>query len=263
MKKNHVKFGAVFLLCLLMCIPSVHLFAQTKTDVDRLLEKYKLVWQDEFDKGQIDTAKWSYRGDGTKRNFAFVDGEKTVSFDDKGHAVIKVVQENGKYYVGQLSTDGHYNPKYGYYECRAKMNKGIGPHVAFWLQSPTISKSPINNTRENGAEIDIFEYHRKEPQIVWQTIHINGYGKDHQQNGRKIPLPAIDTGFHTFGLLWTKDSYCFYIDGKKTWETSYGISNRSQFIILSTELTGFGGEPSLGNYPDSVVFDYVRVYQPR
>ncbi|QJB37609.1 glycoside hydrolase family 16 protein [Chitinophaga oryzae] len=232
------------------------------TDVEKLLANYHLVWNDEFNGTQMDTSKWSYRANGTVRQYATVDGARTISLDGNGNMVIRVVKDSSTYYVGQTATDGHFNPKYGYYECRAKMNKSIGPHVAFWLQSPTMGNTPYNNPAVNGAEVDIFEYHRKSPGQVWQTIHINGYGTAHQSQGIQVPYPAVDTGYHTFGLLWTDSTYKFYIDGRKTWETTFGLSQRTQYMILSTELTGFGGTPSLGTYPDSVVFDYVRVYQP-
>lgn len=232
------------------------------TDVEKILANYKLVWNDEFNGTQMDTSKWSYRANGTVRQYATVDGARTISLDGNGNMVIRVVKDSSKYYVGQASTDGHFNPKYGYYECRAKMNKGIGPHIAFWLQSPTMGNTPYNNPAVNGAEVDIFEYHRNSPGKVWQTIHINGYGSAHQSQGFQVPYPTVDTGYHTFGLLWTDSGYKFYVDGNQTWETTFGLSKRTEYMILSTELTGFGGTPSLGTYPDSVVFDYVRVYQP-
>lgn len=233
------------------------------TDVEKLLVNYDLAWNDEFNGTVMDASKWSYRANGTVRNYATVDGARTISLDGNGNMVIKVTKEGGTYYVGQASTDGHYNARYGYYECRARMNKYIGPHIAFWLQSPSVGNTPYNNPAVNGAEIDIFEYHKNAPQTVWQTIHINGYGTAHQSQGAQINYPSIDTGYHTFGLLWTDSSYKFYIDGYKTHETTFGLSKRTEYIILSTELTGFGGNPSLGSYPDSVVYDYVRVYQPK
>jgi len=231
------------------------------TDVDKLLTNYKMVWNDEFNGTEMNQSKWSYRSNGSVRNYATVDGDKTISLDGNGHLVLKVTKEGDQYYVGQATTDGHFNAKYGYYECRAKMNQSIGPHIAFWLQSPSMGNTPYNQPNINGAEVDIFEYHRLTPDTIWQTIHINGYGAEHQSQGAQIKTPDIDTGFHTFGLLWTDKSYTFYIDGKKTYETSFGLSQRTEFMILSTELTGFGGNPNLGNYPDSVVYDYVRVYQ--
>ncbi|SEA33561.1 Por secretion system C-terminal sorting domain-containing protein [Arachidicoccus rhizosphaerae] len=245
----------------LMALLSVKSTAQ-QTEVDQLLKNYKMVWNDEFDGPTFDASKWSYRSNGSTRNYAIVDGARTISQDNNGHLVISVTKEGDQYYVGQLTTNGHYEKKYGYFECRARVNKYIGPHVAFWLQSPTMGNTPYNQPDINGAEIDVFEYHRKSPGVVWQTIHINGYGDDHIQEGQQIAYPAVDTGYHTFGVLWTSSSYTFYVDGQKTYQTTFGLSKRTEYMILSTELTGFGGDPSLGQYPDSVIYDYVRVYEP-
>lgn len=258
-----IKQLSIAVALLLISLSSSFVKAQIKSDVPINLKHYKLVWHDEFNGNKVDTTKWSYRSNGTHRGFAEVDGPKTISLDDKGHAIIQVIQQNNRYYVGQLSTHNHFNPVYGYFECRAKMNHSIGAHIAFWLQSPAISDTPINNTRKNGSEIDIFEYHRKSPDTIWQTVHINGYGASHKAESKQIKIAHIDSGFHTFGLLWTKDAYTFYVDGVITSTTSFGISNRPEYIILSTELTGFGGDPTQGKYPDSVVYDYVRVYQAK
>lgn len=222
---------------------------------------YQMVWNDEFDGTTINLNKWNYRAEGTVRNYGTV-SRQTISPDGNGHVSIKVTKDsNGKYFIGELGTQGIYEPTYGYFECRAKMNLQLGPHVAFWLQSPTMTK--VGDPAVNGTEIDIFEYHRKTPDIVNFNLHWNGYGTDHQTTGKKVTYPEINSGFHTFGLEWTKDEYVFYVDGKETWRTTSAVSNRSEYLILSTELTGWGGDPALGNFPDEVIFDYVRVFQQK
>jgi len=227
-----------------------------------ILNDYELVWKDEFDGDELDLEKWNYRAEGDTRNYAEV-SRNTIHLDGEGHLVIEVTKdEEGNYFVGQTGTEGIFETTYGYFETRAKMNKGIGPHVAFWLQSPTMPRSD-NNPGENGSEVDIFEYHRENPGIVHHNIHWNGYGEEHKQIGIEIENPEVDEGFHTFGLLWREEGYTFYVDGKKTWETTEALSHRDEYMILSTELTGFGGDPKLGEYPDQVVFDYVRVYKPK
>jgi hypothetical protein len=65
-----------------------------------------------------------------------------------------------------------------------------------------------------------------------------------------------------YALAWS-DEYVFYVNGIETWRTSTAVSQRSQYIILSTELTGWGGDPATGMFPDTVKFDYVRVYKPK
>jgi len=228
---------------------------------DHLKGNVQMVWNDEFDGTIVNLAKWNFRGEGTVRNYGTV-SRQTVSLDGKGHVSIKVTKDgNGKYYIGELGTQGIFETTYGYFECRAQMNKQIGPHVAFWLQSPDMGKTldPV----VDGTEIDIFEYHRKTPDILYHNLHWNGYGVNHQHIGAQIPWSGADSGFHTFGLEWTKDEYIFYVDGKETWRTSTAVSQHNEYMILSTELTGWGGDPAMGNFPDEVVYDYVRVYKPK
>lgn len=227
-----------------------------------VLNNFKMVWNDEFDGTTLDLTKWMYRADGTVRKLATASKE-TISVDGKGNLVMKVTKDaNGTYYVGQVATDGLFQAKYGYFECRAKMNESLGPHVAFWLQSNTMGIE-TNDPGNNGVEIDIFEYHRKKPTLVFHNLHWNGYGANHMTTGTNVTSPAIGTGYHTFGLEWNQNLYIFYVDGKETWRTSTAISQIPQYMILSTELTGWGGDPATGTFPDQVVFDYVRVYQPK
>ncbi|HEY0669950.1 MAG TPA: glycoside hydrolase family 16 protein [Sphingobacteriaceae bacterium] len=228
----------------------------------RILNDFKMIWNDEFDGTTLDLTKWMYRADGVVRNLATA-SRQTISLDGKGNLVMKVTKDaNGKYYVGQVATDGLFQAKYGYFECRAKMNESLGPHVAFWLQSNTMGIE-TNDPATNGVEIDIFEYHRKKPDLVFHNLHWNGYGTNHMSTGTNVKLTSIGMGYHTFGLEWNQNQYIFYVDGKETWRTSTAVSQIPQYMILSTELTGWGGDPETGNFPDQVVFDYVRVYLPK
>lgn len=222
---------------------------------------YQMVWNDEFDGTSVNSSKWNFRGEGTVRNFGTV-SRQTIALDGKGHVSLKVTKDsNGKYFIGELGTQGIFETTYGYFECRALMNKQLGPHVAFWLQSPEMGKTL--NPIVDGTEIDIFEYHMKTPEIVYHNLHWDGYGANHKSTGKQVANAAIKTGYHQFGMEWTKDEYIFYVDGQETWRSSSAVSQRNEYMILSTELTGWGGDPSLGNFPDEVVFDYVRVYKPK
>ncbi|TKC07096.1 glycoside hydrolase family 16 protein [Pedobacter frigoris] len=228
-----------------------------------IIKDYNLFWQDEFNGSTLDLTKWKYRAEGSVRQHATV-SRNTISLDGKGNLLIKVTKdESGKYYVGQTTTDGLFSTRYGYFECRAKMNSSIGPHVAFWLQSNTMGTT-TNDPANNGVEIDIFEYHRKTPDKINHNLHWDGYGTAHKTKETVVAAKNIDDGqFHTFALEWTETQYVFYVDGIETWRTTEAISKIPEYIILSTELTGYGGTPSLGTYPDQITFDYVRVYKPK
>ena len=228
---------------------------------EHILQDYELVWRDEFNGGKLDLSKWNYRREGSLRKLATVSRDM-VSLDGTGNLVLKVDKDTaGNYLIGHTSTKDIYETKYGYFECRAKMNKSMGPHVAFWLMPHTINREN-DDPAANGAEIDIFEYHRRWPDQVQHMIHWNGYGAAHKQTGKEIKVAGIEEGFHTFGLEWNENEYIFYVNGEETWRTTRAVSQTPQYMILSAELTGFGGPHDHDHYPDSVLFDYVRVYKP-
>ena len=191
---------------------------------NKILEKYDLVWQDEFDGTEIDTSKWVYRGAGSKRGIGIVQKEN-CSLDGEGHLIIKATKRDTNYYIGQIATMKHALFKYGYFECRMKVNEQVGPSSAFWLQSPVYGKY-IGDPARAGVEIDVMEYRRKvRTDEVHHTIHWDGYGKDHKQEGKSPIYKGVDEGFHTFAVEWTPKKYTFYVDGKKGWSTKKSISH--------------------------------------
>lgn len=225
-------------------------------------KEYKLVWSDEFDGTEIDQTKWNYRATGATRGYAVV-AEDNCFLNGEGQLVIETRQDGEDYFVGQVGTQNTYLATYGYFECRAKMNDELGPHVAFWLQSPTYGQQ-IGNPAESGTEIDIFEYHvNKGVNVVYHNLHWDGYAADHQHAGTEVYIDGVEEGYHTFGLEWTPEEYIFYVDGEETWRSTEAVSQRSEYMILSAELTGWGGDFSHSNFPDPVVFDWVRVYQKK
>ncbi len=245
-------------------IPTFFLMASCQEELIKtptyISPDYSLLWNDEFDGVEMDTSKWDFRATGTQRGFGLVSEENTY-LDGEGNLVIEVTKEGEVHKIGQIGTQDKFLTQYGYFECRAKMNEELGPHVAFWLQSPTMGKED-DNPKVNGTEIDIFEYHtNKGTNIVYHNLHWNGYGQYHKHEGTELAIDGLETGFHTFGLEWTEDEYIFYVDGKETWRTTEAVSNRTEYIILSAELTGWGGDFANSQFPDKVSFDYVRVYK--
>ncbi len=221
------------------------------------LKDYNLVWEDKFSGRELDKNKWSYRVLGKRKKGFSV--KENVYLNGFGKLVIKIDKIDDKYTIGQIGTHKTFSTKYGYFECRAKMHKRLGAHAAFWLQSATIDQ--VGNPKKNGAEIDIFEYHNKTKDVVHQTIHWDGYKEHHKYKHHKTKIPKISKGYHTFGLEWTPEEYVFYVDGKETWRTKEAVSNIPQYMILSTELSGWGGDITKEKLPDKVLFDYVRVYK--
>jgi len=225
-----------------------------------LLNDYKLVWSDEFNGVELDRSKWSYRYLGPRRDAVNV--KEAVTFDGKGHLVLTTSKVGDKYHTGMIGTGRTYKARYGYFEARVLLQAELGHWSAFWLQTPSMGMH-IGEPELAGVEVDIFEYLRKEDDLVRHALHWDGYKKDHRSKGKKPVVDGLSKGWHTFGLLWTKDSYTFYIDGQQTWKTSKAVSRRSQYIILSLEVGKWAGDIAKATLPDSYLVDYVRVYQKK
>ncbi|HUT32450.1 MAG TPA: glycoside hydrolase family 16 protein [Planctomycetota bacterium] len=219
-----------------------------------------LVWSDEFDGTTLDETKWIYRGLGPRKGGVNV--KEAVTLDGQGHLVVTTTQVGDKYHTGMVATQGKHEWTYGYFECRVKFQRQPGHWSAFWLQSPTLGKV-VGDLKQSGTEIDIFEYLARTPNQIQHNLHWDGYGKDHKHAGSTHTQTGLGSGWHTVGLEWTEKEYEFYVDGRRTWRTDKGVSGAPQYIILSVEVGPWAGKIAEAKLPDSVSFDYVRVYKTR
>ncbi|MCE4565025.1 glycoside hydrolase family 16 protein [Maribellus sp. CM-23] len=222
-----------------------------------LKEGYKLFWEDNFAGHELDTTKWKIRGNGPRR----------IGYNDP--SMVKV--ENGNLYLMYdikkdsimgcaVGTQATFNTTYGYFECRARLQRGDGPWAAFWMQSPQISQG--EDPAVYGAEIDIFEYFRGLGEDhMTHCIHW-AYGPNQQSVGAlNSELEGLSKGFHTFALEWTSEKYAFFIDGLKYHELSKGLSHIDQYMILSMEIPSYLQGIKNACAPDTFIVDYVKVYK--
>ncbi len=234
------------------------------------LDNYKLVMQEDFNGELLDTSRWDYFGENNTRGFGKMLRSNIIVSD----GTLKILSKrsvdatgNPVFSAGMISTQHSLNQKYGYFETRAKVNKQLGPHAAFWLLSHvTGQEQDVPNPSIYGTEIDIFEYHRLEgTENLYFGLHWNGYNfsnASHRAVFSKSNIPGISTGFHTFGLEWTPKEYIVYVDGKEMARSSEALSHIPEFVILSTEINGYGGDrfKMSSAVPDSFEVDYVKVY---
>jgi beta-glucanase (GH16 family) len=219
---------------------------------------YVLYWEDQFDGNDLDPGKWAIRGEGP-RALGRVSAEAIEVAD--GFLKLKAFKEDDEILVGMVGTQDRFMTKYGYFECRAQLQRGGGIWAAFWIQSPLISAG--EDPARFGAEIDIVEFFRKlGTDIVSHNVHW-AYGTNQQTtHGMQSYLKGVSEGFHLFALEWTPESYTFYVDGYKFYEVTIGISQIEEYMILSMEPPQ---EEEIHNMllPDEFIIDYVRVYKKR
>ena len=152
---------------------------------------YKLVWEDEFDGNELDTTKWKVRGVGP-RAIAYV-SEEAVKVED-GYLKLFALKKGDSLLGSAVGTHGQFMSKYGYYECRAQLQKSPGVWAAFWLQSTKISQG--EDPAIYGAEIDVMEFFRKlGKDIVSHNVHW-AYGPNQQTTrGMQSYLKGVSEDF--------------------------------------------------------------------
>lgn len=219
---------------------------------------YELVWEDQFDGDTLDPKKWEVRGVGA-RGLGFVSPEAVRV--EKGYLKLGAIKkEDGRILIGAVGTQGRFMSRYGYYECRAELQKSGGIWAAFWIQSAEIAKG--EDPAIYGAEIDIMEFFKKlGTDIVSHNVHW-AYGP-HQQttHGMQSHRKGVSEGFHTFAVEWTPEKYVFFVDGYKYYEVTIGISHIDEYLILSMEIPSELKELERAVFPEVFTVDYVKVYQ--
>lgn len=219
---------------------------------------YKLYWEDDFTGTKLDTTRWRVRGIGARATGYVTEEAVTVG---NGYLQLHAIKRNDSMLIGAVGTEQGFMTTYGFFECRAQLQKSPGVWGAFWLQSPNLSGG--DNPAVYGAEIDIMECFRKlGVDIVSHNVHWGPYGSgQHTTRGMQSYLKGVGEGFHTFGLEWTPEKYIFYVDGYKFYEVTQGISKVDEYIILSMELPNEMKDLVNTKFPDVFIVDYVKVYK--
>lgn len=253
------------------------------------LDNFTMTWSDEFDGNSVDKAKWTgYICDGdksVKRMGAYWNTDMAAVKDGNLHIKTEYRKngyDGGKkgWYSCGICTDGLFEQKYGYFEIRCILPKGVGMWAAFRMMPHGINDS-VGNGGVNGAEIDIFEspnYHYKlsdNANVVTSSIHYDAYGSDHRF--KTVSTAFIENNepyetYNTYGVEWNKNEYIFYINGVETGRTDFGgASQVPEYMIVDCSVNGAEGFP-LNGYagnaltfdspqPTDLIVDYVRVYQ--
>jgi len=183
---------------------------------------YKLFWEDQFNGNQLDPHKWAVRGVGP-RALGYVSGEAVKV--ENGCLKLLALKKDGRVLVGAVGTQAALTTRYGYFECRARLQKSSGIWAAFWIQSSRISQGEDPATF--GAEIDIMECFKKlGTDIVSHNVHW-AYGPNQKStHGMQSYRKGVSKGFHTFAVEWIPEKYIFYVDGYK-----YIMRSRLAFLI--------------------------------
>ena len=233
--------------------------------------EFRLVWNDEFNGTSLDETKWNYRTNfwGHRAHWFAAPEDNAVEIKD-GHIHLKIVKKaDGQFVSPQLQTGElmwdiawdekrtgffplpkrnkpKFVHKYGYYECRFRLQRKEGWWSAFWMQ--TEQQGCTTDPAISGVEHDILESFSP-GEIIAHCFHANGYSHDYlgfrtpRVKDAIEPEAIVRVGtddFHTIGMLWEPDGYTVYSDGvqhgpKVGTGTGEAVSHIPEFILLTTE----------------------------
>jgi beta-glucanase (GH16 family) len=234
---------------------------------------YQLKWSDEFNGNTLNTDYWNIE---TGRRDSAVKTAAAVSVTN-GCLVLTTYTENKTNYTAYIDTRKKVLNGYGYYEASIQFSNTHGNWSAFWLNSPYINRTNSLNNPTNGVEIDIFEHRQGDGNgHNWvdggdHALHWNGYAKGlHKSSEFSNRKLGVASGFHAYGLLWTTNSYTFFVDGRPTWTTNFLVSSVDEYVLLTSEVRdhSWAGDIPKGGYPHlagsniKMLVDYVRYYAP-
>lgn len=236
---------------------------------------YRLVWNDEFNKGnEPDITNWYYEtggnGWGNNELQTYVagnqNGEQLASVAN-GILTITAKKIGETVYSIRMNTTESW--KYGYFEARMRLPQGKGTWPAFWMLPKDFIAWP------DDGEIDIMEEVGYDPNVVVSTIHCKAYNHSiGTQKTDNVLVPTAQTDFHIYALEWTEDFIRTYVDGKEIFyfaNDKTGNKNTWPFNIpfyLKLNLAWGGNWGGAQGTDESVLparyeIDYVRVFQKK
>lgn len=230
-----------------------------------------LVWQDEFSGSTLNLATWTYElgggGWGNNELETYTSNNATVA---DGYLTITAQKSGANYTSSRIITENKQEFKYGRIDIRAKLPQGQGIWPALWMLG--------SNFRDVGwpksGEIDIMEM-------------IGGSGREKTTHGTPhwfesdavphasytghydLPSGTFADKFHVFTIIWDAEKITWYMDDNKFHEldtkpAALSEFRESFFFIFNVAVGGqWPGNPDANTvFPQSMIVDYVRVFQP-
>jgi len=239
---------------------------------------WTMIYGDEFNgSGRLpDPAKWTV----DPKPKGWINGEQQVYTDtthdnirvENGYLIIKGKKDypNGDstqpWSSGRLISQGKMDFLYGRVEVRARLPKARGSWPAIWMM-PT---SSAYGGWPRSGEIDIMEHVGNNLGTVLSTVHTESHN---WTNGGQVSgikqIPDAATAFHVYAVEWTPDSLRFtfdsahvltYMNPYTDWK-DWPFDQKFHLILNVAIGGGMGGAITEADWPDSMMVDYVRVYQ--
>ncbi|WP_312792171.1 family 16 glycosylhydrolase [Sphingobacterium sp.] len=235
------------------------------------------VWADEFNySGLPDKNKWSYDvgslydGWGNNELQYYMEASASNSIVRDGVLKITARKENkeGKSYTSaRLTSKNKGDFRYGRFEARAKLPRGIGSWPAIWML-PTDMKY---GDWPNSGEIDILEHVGYDQDVLHISIHTKAYNHGiNTQKTNKKNVPGVSDEFHNYRVDWTPtyikgfidEQEIFHFDNEKKSFKEWPFDQKFHWLINLAVGGNWGGKEGVDDkiFPVAFEIDYVRVF---
>ena len=249
--------------------------------------QWNIVWNDEFnqpDGSSPDPTKWDYDiGNGSggwgNNELEYYTSRTNNARIVGGQLIIEADQESYggySYTSARMKTQGKWSWAYGRIEARIKIPRGQGIWPAFWMLGTNIDSVGWPTC----GEIDIMENIGKtsDQGTDHGTIHGPQGGGDYNGGsgvGGTYTLPggaALADDFHIYAVEWMTNQIKWFLDSNNFFTATPSslpsggtwVFTAPQFIILNVAVGGnWPGNPDATTvFPQQMLVDYVRVYEP-
>jgi len=270
----------------LICV-SLALFAlslQARAQSPTAQSNWQLIWSDEFNApngSPPDPAKWNIvtggKGFGNHELETYTGRPENIQ-QQNGNLVITAQKEDltgsdgvsRNYTSARINTQNHFAQTYGRFEARIQLPTGKGIWPAFWL----LGENHETAHWPNCGEIDILETIGA-PDTMYSTLHGPGYSGG-KGISAKFELPAgesVNTAFHLYAVEWSPSDIKFFFDDHLIAHrtpadlppTTEWVYDHPFYILLNLAIGGLwpGNPDATTTFPQQMLVDYVRVYEPR
>lgn len=248
-----------------------------------------LVWSDEFNtNGAVDPAKWHHQtqlpagGGWFNGEVQHYTNELANSFVNNGALHIVAIRQayTSQGFTKQF-TSARLNSKfaftYGRVDVRAKLPIQQGTWPAIWMLGKNINEDGGFFDANFGTtswpacgEIDIMEHGitpSRPINYVQSALHTpSSFGNTVNHGGT---LAAnLGTDFHVYSMNWSPFQITFLLDGVAFYSYNPTVKtpsnwpfNLDQYLLLNIAMGGVAGTINSNFSQDTMVIDYVRVYQ--
>ena len=222
---------------------------------------------DEFDRAELDSAKWWDHNPGWKgRQPAWFDPQNVAVRDGQLHFTMRkdepagMPKDGGYHTYTSAAVQSKDTVRYGYFEISARAMASAGSS-AFWF---------YNSTPEWWTEIDVFEiggraegYENKLNMNV-HVFHTPAEKRHWSRHGEFLtPEPLADT-FHVYGLEWDENELKYYFDGMLVRHVPNTHWHQPLTLNFDSEtMPDWFGLPNDEDLPSTFSIEYVRTWKKR